>query len=155
MTLKTQQQVKLSAHHLPKSSFIVFCRLAMLASRAARPSLNAASSLVSKVEPDLTLHSDVTDSTSHWESVESNKRLRSVPACRPHGWTSELRQCDWWRSGCDDVCSAAFPSLSACCSSWSRDIRYWLMRSVGGCGGSCLCCCVAAAASDTQLPTSV
>lgn len=126
-------KVKLNVHHLLRSSCIVFCRLAMLASRAARPSLNAASSLVLNVDSDLTLQSDCTDSTSQWDSIESNSRLRTL---------------------------SAFPSLSAAkrtCSagsSWSRDIRYWVMCSVGGPAGCSLCCCcIVSWASDTESTT--
>lgn len=69
--------MKLQVHDLPRSSWIVFIRLAMEASSADSPSLNAASSLVLNVEPDLALQSDHTDSASHWDSMEVD--------IRPHG----------------------------------------------------------------------
>lgn len=179
-------------YHLPRSSLIVFCRLAMLASRADRPSLNAASSLVSKVDPDLVLQSDHTDSTSHWDSVEFSSRPCSFSS-RCHDDWSLSKHCDWsgrgfcwWAevsaglspccaltSGCDNVslgwtevsflCSSTFPSLSAAThtcwvcvgSGWPRDIRYWVMRSVGCSVGSRLCCCWSNWVSDTELSTTV
>lgn len=165
--LKTK--LKLSSSHFLRSSWMVFCRLAMLASRAARPSWNATSSLVLKVEPDLMLQLD-TDSTSHCDMELNHGPLTFGPHVRTPS------KPDWLWSGlrrtevsaglllCWDVtrsCNGTFPSLSAAVRTCSvcggsaslRDLRYWLMRSVEVCGaGSCLwgCCCV----TDAELPTA-
>lgn len=115
-TGETRFWIQLSPDHLLRSSWIVFCRVAMLASRAARPSLNAASSLVSKVEPDLRVQSDHTDSTSHWGRVESRS------------------------------CRAGPTSVSVCLRFFvgPRDLRYSAMRS-GAPPTGCCCSSVAGA----------
>lgn len=163
-------KVKLSAYHLLRSSWIVLCKLAMLASSADRPSLNATSALVSKVESDRVLISDHTDSTSHWDSVEFSGGPPDWTLSKPCDWTTWVFW--WWAevsaglsprwdltSACSSVsfswteasflCSCAFPSLSAAThsspecvgSSWPRDIRYWVMQSAGRSAGSRRCWC--------------
>lgn len=163
-------KVKLSAYHLLRSSWIVLCKLAMLASRADRPSLNATSALVSKVESDRVLISDHTDSTSHWDSVEFSGGPPDWTLSKPCDWTTWVFW--WWAevsaglsprwdltSACSSVSfswteasflrSCAFPSLSAAThsspecvgSSWPRDIRYWVMQSAGRSAGSRRCWC--------------
>lgn len=122
-----------------RSSWMVLCRLAMLASRAASPSLKAASSWVSKVELDLMLQSEHTESTSYRNLFKR---------CCLDGWTSpgqdRLGFC-WgvedtslcWRCGDISASTGVLLSLSLCGGSiWFRDIRYWLIRSVGGAAGS-------------------
>lgn len=99
----------------------------MLASRAARPSLKAASSLVSKVEPDLTLQSELREIRSQWDSEELKSWRRWFTAEEP-------------TAGSEVSTSLSAGSVWVCVRFTSpRDIRYWVIRSDWGSAGSRLC----------------